>query len=172
MTSGSSVHRRFAVGANIGSDVSGNVALLSYGTADIISALGVEWTNFAQEFQEFRVKKLGFWFTPSTTSATSVSGPFQGGMVGAPWSQLKPTGVNSLYQSNDLVKWSTLEEKEIDIIAPTTVNAKLFTPYGTAIVLDRDFGFSFQSISPGTLAASSRIFTLLFEMWVEFRTPA
>ena len=166
-----SVMRRFVSTGNISSNASGVVTLVSYGCADTITALGTEWTNFAQEFQEFRVAAFASWFTPSTTNATSVTGPYQGAMIACAWAQLKPTNEATIFQSNQLVKFSTLEEKEIVVNRPATGNALLFNPYGTAVPIDRDFGLSLQSVQTGTLAASSRIFTSLTEMWVEFRTP-
>ena len=163
------VQRRFTYPASVSSDASGNVVLSAFGCADTIANLGVEWTNFAQEFLEFRVRRFGLWLTPSTTNATSSTGPYQSAIVAAPWVQLKPTSVNTIYQSNQLVRFSTLEEKEIIVNSPATENAKLWNAYGTALPIDRDFGIVYTSIA--SMATTSRIFSTLTEMWVEFRTP-
>lgn len=165
------VQRRFVVSSNVSSDGSGGITIASRGIADFISAAGTEWTNFAQEFLEFRVVSLGYWFVPATTNATSSTGPYQAGMLAGPWAQLKPTNVSSIQQSCTLVKWSTLEEKEIMIVRPTTVNANAFNPYGTAVPIDRDWGISYALAPNMAVAVTSRIFGLCEEMWVEFRTP-
>jgi len=161
--------RRFALTANQSSDASGNLLFFSTGCADIIGFLGTEWTNFAQEYSEFRVRSLGYWFAPATVNAVSSTGPYQGGMVAAPWAQIKPTGANSIFQSNELIKFSTLEEKEVVVKAPNGANFQLWTAYGTTVPIDRDFGLTFFSV--GTLAASSKIYTVVYELWADFKLP-
>jgi len=165
------VQRRFLNTLNLTSDASGNVLLVARGAADAIASLAAEWTNFAQEFLEFRVVSLGYWFTPATTNATSSTGPYQGCILAAPWAQLKISAATTIYQSNSLVKFSTLEEKEIIVKKPSTINSSSFNPYGTALPIDRDFGIAYFSPTTSTLATSSRIMVLMEEMWVEFRTP-
>lgn len=163
------VRRRFVIGTNANSDASGNIPIFATGCADVIGFLGTEWSNFAQEFSEFRVESLGYWFAPATTNATSSAGPYQGGILAAPWAQLKPVSANSLYQSNEIIKFSTLEEKEVVVRRPSGANFQLWTAFGTAIPIDRDYGLSY--ISAGTLATSSKIYTVVYEVWAEFKLP-
>jgi len=163
------IKRRFTVNSNISSDASGVVVLTATGAADIITLLGTEFSNFSQEFSEYRVLTVGVHIFPSTTNATSSTGPYQGGILLAPWAQLKPTTLDNVRQSDSLVKFSTLEEKNVRIMAPNGPNFKLWTGTSTALALDRDFGFTWVSV--GTLAVTSRIFTALFELEVEFRLP-
>ena len=165
-----SVRRKFAVAVSRSSDASGLLAISSVGFADVIASLGAEYTNFAQEFSEFRPISLGIHFFPNTTNATSTTGPYQGGVCACPWAQIKLTTLSSMQQSNALVKFHTLEEKEIKITRPLGPNFLLWNPVGTAIPIDRDFGMT--SIGLTTLAVSSSIFTLLYELEVEFRLPA
>ena len=163
-----SVMRRFSLAGTVSSDASGIIALTASGCADLISALGTEWTNFSQEYAEFRPLRYGIRFFPSTTNATSSTGPYQTGVVACTWAQLKPTSVNSIYQASEMIKWSTLEEKEIGVKA-NFANSKLWNPVGTAMPIDRDFGLAYIGLA--SVAVSSRVFTILFEMDAEFRTP-
>lgn len=164
------VLRRFAQNRPISSDASGVIATTARGGADLIASLAAEFSNFSQEYTEFRILKLGYYFAPSTTSATSTTGPYQGILLTAPWAQLKPTTSTSGFQSNQLVKFSTLEEKEIIVNRPNSANHSLWNPVGTALPIDRDFGLFYFPI--GALAVSSIIFQEIEEMWCEFRTPA
>jgi len=162
------VRRKFSASADISSSGAGAIALTANGAADIISTLGSEWTNFAQEYSQFRVRSVGIHFFPSTTSATSSTGPYQAGVVGCCWCGLKSPSASAIQQANELVKWSTLEEKELLIVNPTE-NTKLWNPVGTALPIDRDFGFAFVGV--GTVAISSRIFTVTYVLDTEFRVP-
>jgi hypothetical protein len=162
--------RKFSYVNTKASDASGLITLNASGCADVIGFLGTEFSNFAQEWTEFRVKSYSLHWFPSTTNATSTTGPFQGGYVVAPWAQLKPTTLTSMQQSNQLVKFSTMEEKEICVIRPTGPNFLLWNPVGTVLPIDRDFGLVESGIS--TVAVSSTIYTRLYELEVEFRLPA
>jgi len=169
-TTNVSVSRKFSVTALRATDASGNLTISSYGFQDIVGLLGSEFSNFAQEWQEYRPKSLSVHLFPMTTNATSSTGPYQGGLIVAPWAQVKVATLAGMQQSNSLVKMSTLEEKEIKVNRPAGPNFLLWNPYGTSIPIDRDFGLSDLGLT--TLAVSSNIFTKLYEIEVEFRMPA
>jgi hypothetical protein len=141
---------------------------MSPGVNATITALGAEWSNYAQEYQEFRVKRLGFHFFPCTTSATSTTGPYQGGMIAAPWQQNAISNVGSLEQGSALIKFSTLEEKEIWVV-PQFSNNKLWTDTQVTLTADKEFGLSFAGV--GALALNSQIYQVLYQMEVEFQLP-
>jgi len=164
-----SVKRTFTASGTIQSTAAGAITLAATGCQDLITSLGTEFSNYGQEYSEFNVKKIGLHLFPSTTSATSTTGPYQGGFVMSDWAQLKPTTLTSMFQSDALIKKSTLEEFEYNVRAPNLPNFKLWNPIGTAIPIDRDFGFAYSSVS--TLAVSSNIYSALFELDVEFRLP-
>lgn len=162
------VMRQYGLKSTFSSSAGGVIAAASQAVSTIITSLGTEFTNFAQEFQSYRVKSMKVRMFPATVNATSTTGPFQGGMLIAPWSQFPLTADASILQSNQLVKFSTLEEKEIEILNPL-LNTKLWNEYGVAYPADRDFGFSYSSI--GTLAASSVIYYVLYQLEVEHQAP-
>jgi len=163
-----SVVRHFSVGVTLSSSATGVIPQQSPGGATIITALGAEWSNFAQEFQQYRIRKLGFHFFPCTTAATSTTGPYQGGMIATNWQQNALSNTGSIEQSAKLIKWSTLEEKNPWVL-PSFENAKLWNDATIALPVDRDYGLSYASV--GALALNSQIFQVLYEMEVEFRLP-
>jgi len=163
------VRRTFAYGATISSDASGQIGITSIGVTDAITSLSTEFTNFSQEYGEFRVKSLTRRFFPSTTSATSTTGPYQSVIMVAPWKQFRPANSASLYQSPSKDTFSTLYEQYIKVTSDNFLNGKLWTPVGTALGADRDFGISYVLVS--AVAVTSRIFTVIDEIEVEFRLP-
>ena len=163
------VRRVLSTTAFISSDASGLVTVASYGIADVITLLGAEWTKFAQEYQEFRIRSFTMKFFPATTSATSTTGPYQTAILVAPWRQLRPTNANTLFQSRSKEIFSTLYEKYITLTSNNFANAKLWSTYGLTYQADRDYGLSWTTLS--TFAASSRMFTVLFQLDAEFRHP-
>jgi len=168
-TSGNIVRRSFAVGQDISSTAGGAITLTALSGQAVITALGTEWTNFAQEFQQFRITRIATRFFPSTTSATSVTGPYQAGMYGCSFAGFVPTTASTLAQGKPLLKWSTLDECEVTIHGSRFPNSKLWNIYNVAIPADRDYGFAYTNA--GTLAASSRIFSTLIELSAEFQGP-
>jgi len=163
------VQRKFAYGLVISSTGAGAITLNSIAFSAAVTALSTEWSNFAQEFQEFRPVCLRVYFAPATTSATSVTGPYQGAMALAPWQQFPIVSFSTIQQSNELVKFSTLEEKEV-IIYPNMTNDKLWNQTGVAFPGDRDFGFAYLSFG-STLALSSVIFSAFVEVEAQFKNP-
>jgi len=163
------VMRKFTYSTVLNSSAAGIIALTNFSAQDIVSGLGSEFSNFAQEFQQFRIRQMGGRFFPATTNATSTTGPYQGAMILAPWAQLRPSTANTVNQSDQLVQWSTLEEKEICVPSPNQGNFKLFNVTNVAMVVDRDYGISYFSL--GTLAVSSAIFVVNWFIIVEFATP-
>jgi len=159
--------RKFAYSGSISSSAGGAIVVTAPAVGAAITALGTEWSNFAQEYQQFRVLSFKYYFAPATTNATSVTGPYQGFVIISPWCQQAPTTIASIEQSTELVKFSTLEEKEIEVRSVNFNNAKLWNQYNIALPADRDFGLAFASV--GTLAASSVIFYVLAEIQAEFR---
>jgi len=163
------VVRTFGIDGTISTTAGGSVAVAAITTANLISALGAEFTNFAQEFQEFRVKRLRTHFLPSTTSATSTTGPYQGSMIVAPWKQFVPTTISTLYQGAQKEVFSTLQETKVQQTSAGFPNALLWTGTNAAIVSDRDFGIAYASLTASTMAASTRLFSLYHELVIEFR---
>jgi len=162
------VTRKFAYSGSVSSSAGGAVALVAASVSGAITGLRTEWTNFAQEYQQFKVLSFKYYFAPATTNATSVTGPYQGFMMVAPWCQQAQTTSASVQQSTELVKFSTLEEKEIEVRSQRFANAaNLWNQYNVAYPADRDFGLTYVSV--GTLAASSVIFYVLAELQAEFR---
>jgi hypothetical protein len=159
--------RRFSYTGAISSTAGGAVTLVSPSVSGAIAGLGVEWVNFAQEYQEFRVLSLKYYFAPATVNATSSTGPYQGFMLSSPWAQFVPTTIATIQQSKQLVKFSTLEEKEVQVSPAGFANAKLWNTVGVALPADRDFGLTYVSV--GALAVSSVIFYVLAELEAEFR---
>jgi len=164
------VDRSFRIPGLIRSTAAGVIALTATGGQDIITSLGTEWSNFAQEFSEFRVKSVGIEFTPSTTNSTATTGPYQGVLLVTPWAQLKPTTSASVLQADQITKFSTLEEREVQVNPPAFPNAALWNPVGTALPIDRDYGFTYISVG-SVLAVSSDIFTGIFKIHAEFKVP-
>jgi hypothetical protein len=161
-----SVNRTFSSPGVILSTAGGLITLNPVSSQQIITALGTEFTNFAQEFQSFRILRLRVHFLPATTSATSTTGPYQGGLLVAPWSQLVPSAISTLQQSSEKVIFSTLNERIIQT-RNVTANSHLWNVTGTALPADRDFGLAWTNV--GTLAASSTIFVTSYELDVVFR---
>ena len=160
-----SVTRNFSGDFLISSDASGTIPLASISASGLITALGSEFTNFAQEFQEYKVVSLGVRFFPSTTSATSSTGPYQGGLIGSAFQGLAPTATSSIQQAEQLVKFSTLEEREIVVSAASRNNEWTITT--ASLPAKQNFGFAYYGL--GSLAVSSRIFVALEEVRVIFR---
>jgi hypothetical protein len=161
--------RAFSLPIDVSTDASGVLSLAAetYGVANVIGLLGSEFTNYSQEYQQFRPLSLGGRFFPATTNATSTTGPYQTGMILVPWSQARPGGANALYQSRQKVFFSTLEEKEVEVRA-NFENARLWNSTLVALPADRDFGFAFLNLS--NTAVSTRLFTLMFTLVCEFTT--
>jgi len=168
-SSSPSVKRKFAYGQIVSSTGAGAITLLAISFADAVTALSTEWSNFAQEFQEFRPVCLRIYFCPATTSATATTGPYQGAMALAPWQQFRIVAFSTIQQSNELTKFSTLEEKEV-VIYPKMPNDKLWNQVGVAFPVDRDFGLAFLSFG-SVLAVSSVIFSLMIEVEAIFKNP-
>jgi len=163
------VRRTFSIASSINSDASGNIALAPVGCGDIITLLTTEFTNYSQEFQEYRLKSLTMKFFPSTTSATSTTGPYQAALMVSGWKQLRPAAIGTLYQSRSKEIFSTIYEKYIKITTENFPNGKLWNSVAVAYPADRDFGLVWVGL--GTVAVTSRIFTTVYELDVEFRIP-
>jgi len=159
------VVRVFRIPGTASSTAGGALTLVATGCAALITALGTEFTNFAQEFQEYRVKALETTFFPATTSATSVTGPYQVGVLCTPWWQFVPATLVTMEQSVQMKEWSSLYMEKV--MVKGFANSDLWTPTTAAIVADRDFGIAYQSV--GTFAASSLVFVTLGKLTVEFR---
>jgi len=163
------VVRTFGIDGTISTTAGGAVAVAAITTANLITALGTEFTNFSQEFQEFRVKRLRSHFLPSTTSATVSTGPYQGAMIVSPWKQFVPTTISTLEQSSQKEVFSTLQETKVQQSSAGFPNALLWTGTNAAIVSDRDFGIAYASLPASPMAASTRLFSLYHELVIEFR---
>jgi hypothetical protein len=166
---GKTIDRWFSNKGTLSSGVGGTIAISSISFADIVTAVGTEWTNFSQEFQQFRMNEVQVRFIPATVNATSVTGPYQGAMEICPWQQLRITSVTSVDQSVELSTFSTLEEENFRF-QPKMPNDKLWNAVGVAIPVDRDFGFAYASYG-ATLAANSIIYNILQRVHATFRVP-
>jgi hypothetical protein len=146
----------------------GFVPITSYGVADLINTgLGTEFTNFAQEFQQYRVMSFKAHILPSTTSATSTTGPYQSSLICVPYIQLPLVNLTSLQQGAQKEIWSSLQETKVYMRA--FKNALLWNEFNIAYPADRDFGFTIASAGLGAMAVSSRICDVLLEAVVQFR---
>jgi len=163
------VTRTFGIDGTVSSTGAGLITLAAISGINLITALGSEFTNFSQEFQEFRVKRIRSHFLPSTTSATSTTGPYQGAMIVAPWKQFVPTTLSTLEQGAQKEIFSTLQETKVQCSSAGFPNAMLWTATSSAIVADRDFGIAYTLLPASPIAVSSRIFSLYHEMVIEFR---
>jgi hypothetical protein len=161
------VVRRFRSDNTVSSTAAGLIAPFAISASAVTS--DPDWANFSQEFQQYRVKKVGTRFFPATTNATATTGPFQSGVKVAPWRNNAITTLSGINQAPEMIKFSTLEEKEVQIRA-TGPNSRLWTPVGTALVADRNYGFSGCSVG-SNLAVSSIIYNLIIEYDVEFCIP-
>jgi len=164
------VRRHFTLTGTINSTVGGLIAVGNASVGSTISGLSTLWTNYAQEYQEYRVLWFEIYLSPSTTSATSTTGPYQGQMFICPWRQLVPNSSQTAYQSPELVVFSTLEERAIKVSAKGFPNAQLWNQYGVSYPADRDFGIIFFSAG-STLAVSSNIFSYAIRILAEFKVP-
>jgi hypothetical protein len=152
----------------ISSTAGGDVTIASIGVMTTVNTtLGTEFTNYAQEYQQYRVKSMKIHAIPSTTSATTTTGPYQTGMIICPYLQLPLTALNSLQQAEQKEIWSTLQETKVFLRSP--LNANLWNEFNVAYPADRDFGFSYGLLIAGSFAASSRVATFAVEIDVEFR---
>jgi hypothetical protein len=165
----SQVTRNFLATQLVTSDAGGSVAIASLTVAgQINTTLGTEFTNYAQEYQQFRVKSIKAHFWPSTTSATSTTGPYQGALILAPYIQFPLTALTSLQQAEQKEIWSTLQETKVYLSSISFDNGKLWNEFGVTYPQDRDFGFSYGLLG-SSVAASSRIGQWAVELVVEFR---
>jgi len=161
--------RHFTVKGTISSSAGGVISFATYSAADAIATLGSEWTNFAQEFQQFRPIWFEAQFFPATVNATSVTGPYQGAVQLSPWQQFRPSTTTTIDQAVDLATFSTLEEYRIRV-QPHFTNERLWTPVGTTLAVDRDFGIAYASAG-ATLALSSVIYTSIIRFAAAFQVP-
>lgn len=145
----------------------GFLPVTSYSVSTFVNTdLGSEFTNFAQEFQTYRVMSFKVHFLPSTTSATSTTGPYQSALICCPFIQLPLVNTSSLQQGYQKEIWSSLQETKCFMRAPK--NALLWNEFNVAYPIDRDYGFTIASIG-NTMALSSRICDAILEGIVEFR---
>jgi hypothetical protein len=167
---GKAIDRWFTNKGTLSSGVGGTITITTISCGDIITALGTEFTNFSQEFEQYRLNAIEVHFLPATVNATSVTGPYQGAMELCPWQQLRLTGAASIDQSPSMATFSTLEEENFRFL-PRMPNEKLWNSVGVALPVDRDFGLAYASFG-ATLAASSVIFNIAQRLHVTFRMPA
>lgn len=166
---GKIVDRWFTNKGTLSSNGGGTIPIAVISANDIIAALGTEFSNFGQEFQEYRVDTIEVNFLPATVNATSVTGPYQGAMEIAPWQQFRPATLSTLDQSAEMRTFSSLEEENFRFY-PKFSNERLWTPTGTALAADRDFGLSYGSFG-ATMAVSSVIFSVAQRIHAVFRIP-
>lgn len=151
--------------ATVSSNGSGAIALVSNATSTVTSSS--DWANISQEFSLYRVRRMRFKFFPATTSATSVTGPYQSVVMVARWWGLSPSGESTLRQDETAGFHSTLEEFEMDTNYAGYPEAQEFIPVGTA--LPYVYGFAYATpTGSAVLALSSVIYTKIVEFEVEF----
>jgi hypothetical protein len=168
-TTSTQVSRNFLATSLVSSDASGGVAISSISVANAVnSLLGTEFTNYAQEYQQYRVMNIKAHFWPSTTSATSTTGPYQGALIAAPYVQFPVTSITSLQQAEQKEIWSTLQETKFFLSGSGFENAKLWNEFGVTYPQDRDYGFSYGLLG-SSLAASSRVGQFALQIVCQFR---
>jgi len=154
--------------STVTSTAGGDVSIASVGVASAVnSLLGTEFSNYAQEYQQYRVKSIKLHSLPSTTSAVTSTGPFQTALIVVPYFQLPLTTLNSLQQAEQKEVWSTLQETKVFVSSP--LNANLWNEFNVTYPADRDFGFTYGLAIAGSFAASSRVATFVVEIDVELR---
>jgi hypothetical protein len=154
--------RSFAL---ISSNGSGVIVLGAPSSSTVTSAS--DWANISQEYANYRVKAMRVLFTPSTTSATSSTGPYQGMFMISRWWGLVPTVESTLRQEDSSEFHSTLEEFSMETNYLGYREAQEWTPVGTAI----PFPYGFCHMTPtgsSVLALSSNIYSRMLEFDVEF----
>jgi hypothetical protein len=152
---------------SISSTAGGIIAFFNSGIAGVTAS--PDWTNFSQEYANYRVRKFTMRFFPATTSSTVTTGPYQSIMAMSRFWGLVPTSQSSMFQDMDVIFISTLQEGQMSNNFLGYMDAQEWTPVGTAIATERNYGVS--GISPANsalLAVSSVIFTYVLEYETEF----
>jgi hypothetical protein len=159
--------RTLRVIGTISSNGAGAMILAAFPSTGVTSSS--DWTNFSQEFGNYRVRSIRFKLFPATVNATSVTGPYQGIYAIARWWGLSYSSESSIRQDPQLVVVSTLQEYAIETNHLGFPDATEFTPVGSTIPAERTYGFSAMSLSnSAVLALSSVIWTYVTEYETEF----
>lgn len=162
--SGSSrVTKYFTSASNISSDASG-----SFGVS-FNSDLARSSPNFgaiSADYQSFRVKQISLRMFPSTTSATSVTGPYQGAVALSRWWGKAPTGNQGVLNDQFHETFSTLEEFKFETNWLGFKDAEEWAPVGTAILASNDYGIYLVNI--GGFAATCKVFIYEVTYVLEF----
>ena len=128
------------------------------------------WGNISQEFESYRVREVRVRFVPSTTNATSTTGPYQSMIMVGRWAQLSPTTQGNLEQKGDTVYHSTLEEFEYDANFLGIKELQDWIPVGTGLATAQNYGIAYMTpAGVSALAASSDIFSVRTQFVVEFK---
>jgi hypothetical protein len=150
------------------SSAGGAISLASILTSGVTAA--PSWANISQEFENYRVRQLKVRFVPSTTSATSSTGPYQGLIMVGRFMQLAPLTQSSLEQKSDTAYHSTLEEFEYDANYQGFELAQEWVPVGTALSNAQIYGIAYlRPAATSALAGTSDIFSLRIQFEVEFK---
>jgi len=161
------VLRHFSTSGSVSTTAGGAISQGVISGAGTISALGSQFSDFSQEFQEFRVRAIEVIFSPAVTSGTPTTGPYAIQLGVAPWRQFQPTSGRTLAQNDEYNVFSSLEERGYSLKCGAFENGKLWTTVGSTLVTDRDFGFSYIGLQTGP--ASSVLLQSTINMWVEFK---
>jgi hypothetical protein len=161
------VRRVFRSGGILTSSAAGVITAFNIGAASVTSA--PDWTNFSQEYSDYRVYKQNFSVFPSTVSATATTGPYQSVMSMSRYWGLLPTTISHISQDTKLQNFSTLQEGSITTNFEGFLDAQQWTPVGTGISSERNYGFGGCSLaSVSALPVSSNIFSYIHTHYVEF----
>jgi hypothetical protein len=161
--------RNFLQSGQIFSTAGGVISFIQVGSGGVTST--ADWTNFSQEYGNYRILKMKIHFTPATVNATSITGPYQSMMmIGRYWGQ--GGTASALAQDVDTQFRSTLEEFSMENNHLGYPNASQWTAVGTSLPADRGFGMNFASPAAtgavALLAALSSIYNYALVYTVEF----
>lgn len=161
--------RVLALDSTLSTTAGGIVNVNSFSVSGFLTALGTEFTNFAQEYQSFRVRSFKIHCLPVLVGNTSLAGASanQGVLVAAPWHQFPLTARSSVMQAARKAIWSMAEETKFQVMMDMD-NDKLWNEFGVAYPADRDYGVTFCSGSAATFVSS--VVAICFqEAVVDFR---
>jgi len=169
---GKPVIRRFSLLGSISTDATGKIALATGNNTSSVEALFPTFPTFSQNFQQYRVRRLIMRLTPTTTNATSSTGPFQGSLlISRFWGNLVPANVNGIVDDPLHHNISTLEEHTIETNYMGFPDGQLWTATNAVVTGGYQYGFAFASNSAVLLATSSVIFALELVAECEFIGP-
>ena len=155
----------------VSANFTGVVNLVSFKSSDVSS--NAEWSNIAQEFQAYRVRRIvtNFINTYSASSAITGANDYpQGAVLCGLWWDRVPTSLSNIVQTDGMRILKTQASHKVENNFLGFPDAKLFTPTNATISTEAVYGISLQSSTDmSTLEPSSDVFSYVCEYDVEFQ---